>query len=177
MRANVHFLTFSQSKTVICFILLVLQILSLSLKLNICIHKNIQCTFLVIYYLWYDASSLASFLVLGAGGGGQDPKCSGKKYIYLYCASERSERTPKKHIFSWLKIHLHSHIQCSILSLLIVWHYKQYYTDKTLTLRKIYEYASELRKFSHFHILNLLFPSIFCWYFVSSETHSFSGLQ
>ena len=32
----------------------------------------------------------------------------------------------------------------------------------TITLRKIYEYASELRKFSHFHILKLLFPSIFC---------------
>ena len=25
--------------------------------------------------------------------------------------------------------------------------------------------ASELRKFSHFHMLKLLFPSIFCWYF------------
>ena len=25
--------------------------------------------------------------------------------------------------------------------------------------------ASELRKFSHFHMLRLLFPSIFCWYF------------
>ena len=73
MRANLHFLTFSQSKTVISFIiLLVLQILSLSLKLNICIHKNNQCTFVVIYYLLYDASSVASFLVLGAGG--QDPE-------------------------------------------------------------------------------------------------------
>ena len=49
---NLNFLTFSQSKTVISFIiLLVLQILSLSLKLNICIHKNNQFTFLVIYHL------------------------------------------------------------------------------------------------------------------------------
>ena len=93
MRANLNFLTFSQSKTVISFIiLLVLQILSLSLKLNICIHKNNHCTFLVIYHLWYDASSVASFLVLGAGGGARTPKCTGKKYMYLYWASERSER-------------------------------------------------------------------------------------
>ena len=36
---------------------------------------------------------------------------------------------------------------------------------KNYSLRKkIYVYASELRKFSHFHILKLLFPSIFCWY-------------
>ena len=35
--------------------------------------------------------------------------------------------------------------------------------------------ASELRNFSHFHILNLLFPSIFCWYFryFVSETFNF----
>ena len=57
--------------------------------------------------------------------------------------------------------------------------YTRHYTDKTLKLREIYEYASELRKFSHFHILKLLFPSIFCCYFryFVSETHSFSGLQ
>ena len=36
-------------------------------------------------------------------------------------------------------------------------------------------YASELRKCSHFHILKLLFPSIFCWYFryFVSETFNF----
>ena len=45
--------------------------------------------------------------------------------------------------------------------------YKRQYTDKTLTLRKcMYMYmrasgASELRKFWHFRILKLLFPSIF----------------
>ena len=40
-------------------------------------------------------------------------------------------------------------------------------------------YASELRKFSHFHILKLLFPSIFCWYFryFVSETYSISGVN
>ena len=43
----------------------------------------------------------------------------------------------------------------------------------------LYVYASELRKFSHYHILKLLFPSIFCWYFryFVSETYIFSGLQ
>ena len=39
--------------------------------------------------------------------------------------------------------------------------------------------ASELRTFSHFHILKLLFPSIFCWYFryTLSEIYTFSGLK
>ena len=43
------------------------------------------------------------------------------------------------------------------------------YTDKTLQLFFlniwICEWASELRNMSHFHILKLLFPSIFCWHF------------
>ena len=47
--------------------------------------------------------------------------------------------------------------------------YKRQYTDKTLTMRKsVYMRASggsELRKFSYFHILKLIFLSIFCWYF------------
>ena len=53
-------------------------------------------------------SSVASFLVLG-GGGGKTPKCTDKIYMYLYCASERSERAPQKHIFSGIKIHLHTY--------------------------------------------------------------------
>ena len=66
--------------------------------------------------------------------------------------------------------------------------YKRQYNDKTLyiTLRKIYEYmrasgANELRKCSHFHILKLLFPLIFCWYYLIlvSEIYMyiFSGLK
>ena len=58
-----------------------------------------------------------------------------------------------------------------------------YRADKTLTL-KMYVYmrasgASELRKFSHFHILKVLFPSIFCWYFryFVSETYLISGVN
>ena len=42
-------------------------------------------------------SSVASFLVLG--GGARPRKCTDKKYN-LYCASERRERAPKKHIFT-----------------------------------------------------------------------------
>ena len=34
--------------------------------------------------------------------------------------------------------------------------------------------ASELRKFSHFHMLKLLFPSIFCWYFRYFVSEKFS---
>ena len=59
--------------------------------------------------------------------------------------------------------------QCSFLSLLMVWHYKRQYADKTLTWRKSMHMrvsgASELRKFLHFHNQKLLFLSIFCWYF------------
>ena len=61
--------------------------------------------------------------------------------------------------------------------------YKRQYTDKTLTLRKCMYLrasgASELRKFPHFHIFKLLFPSIFCWYcrYFVSETYLFSGVN
>ena len=47
-------------------------------------------------------------------------------------------------------------------------------------IEKIYEYASERTwKILHFHILKLLFFSIFCWYFwyFISETYIFSGLK
>ena len=92
MRANLNFLTFSQSKTVISFIiLLVLQILSLSLKLNICIHKKQSLHFPCnMYHLWYDASSVASFLVLGAGGG-QDSEMY-RQNIYVLILRERAKR-------------------------------------------------------------------------------------
>ena len=95
MRANLNFLTFSQSKTVISFIiLLVLQILSLSLKLNICIHKKQSLHFPCnMYHLWYDASSVASFLVLGAGGGARPRNVPAKNICtYIARASEASER-------------------------------------------------------------------------------------
>ena len=98
-------------------------------------------------------TSVASFLVLG-GGGARPPNVPTK--MYIYCASERSERAPQKHIFSGLKIHLPTYIQSMHFPLLMVWRYKRYYTDKTLKLRKKSmsmnmraSGASELRKFSH----------------------------
>ena len=52
----------------------------------------------------------------------------------------------------------------------MVLYIKRQYDDKTLTLRKCMYMrasgASELRKFLHFHILKLLFLSIFCLYFI-----------
>ena len=74
------------------------------------------------------------------------------------------ERAPQKHIFSGLQIHLHiQSMQFPVITYGMA--LCRQYNDKILTLRKIYEYASELRKFSHFYILKLLFPFIFCWYF------------
>ena len=54
------------------------------------------------------------------------------------------ERAPQKHIFSGLK-YICIHIQSMQFPLITsgIWRYKRHYTDKTLTLRKIYEYASE----------------------------------
>ena len=78
----------------------------------------------------------------------------------------RSERAPQKHIFSGLKIHLY--IQLMQFPYITYGMALYRHNDKILTLRKIYEYASERalnRKFSHFHILKLLFPFIFFWYF------------
>ena len=43
-----------------------------------------------MYHLWYDASSVASFLVLGAGGG-QDPEMYRQK-IYVLILRERAKR-------------------------------------------------------------------------------------
>ena len=46
-------------------------------------------------------------------------------------------------------------------------------------LEKHLHLADKLIKFLHFHILKLLFPSIFSWYFryFVSETYIFSGLK
>ena len=75
-----------------------------------------------------------------------------------------------------VKIYLHTYAINACMQfpfiILMEWCYKRQYTDKTL-----FEYARELRKWcSHFHILKLLYPSIFCWYFiyfVSETYHSF----
>ena len=55
--------------------------------------------------------------------------------------------------------------------------YKRQYTDKHVTLSKCMcmraSGASELRKFWHFHILKLLFLSIFCWYIENKSWFNF----
>ena len=115
-------------------------------------------------------TSVASFLVWG----GQDPQMYRQK-VFIYCASERSERAPQKHIFSGLKIHLPTYIQSMHFPLLMVWRYKRYYTDKTLKLRKkSMIMRASLENASHFHMLKLLFPSIFCWYFRYFVSETFS---
>ena len=67
----------------------------------------------------------------------------------------------------------------------MVWRYKRQYWTKHWHWENLWinyaseRGASELGNFSHFHILKLLFPSIFYWYFwyFISETHIFSGLK
>ena len=115
-------------------------------------------------------TSVASFLVLG---GARPPIVPTKKFTYTARASEASERL--RNIYFQDSKYICLHIQSMHFPLLMVWRYKPYYTDKTLKLRKtIYEYASELRKFSHFHMLKLLFPSIFSWYFRYFVSETFS---
>ena len=76
----------------------------------------------------------------------------------------------QKHTFSGLKLHLHTYTNTiNAVSLYYLWYgaiYTRQYTDQNTYVEKnLYNYASELRKCSHFHILKLLFLSIFCWYF------------
>ena len=40
-------------------------------------------------------------------------------------------------------------------------------------IEQMYVYASELRNFWHFHILKLLFLSIFCWYIENKSWFNF----
>ena len=86
--------------------------------------------------LWYHGptSRVASFLVLGGGGGGKTPKCTDKKkYMYLYCASERL-----KNIHFQDSKYMHT---CTInaVSFNYLWYgaiYERHYTDKTLIFRR-----------------------------------------
>ena len=92
-----------------------------------------------------------------------------------------SDTLSQKHIyFQVSNYNLHdTYHQCSSLLLLIygmaLYIQTTVYRQNT-DIEKIYEYA---RKKLHFHILKLLFPSIFCWYFwyFISETYIFSGLK
>ena len=97
-------------------------------------------------------SSVASFLVLGGGGGGggKHPKCTDRRKKNLVHVTYMRERAPQKHIG------LYFHIWCGTINDSI---------GQKTNIEKIYAYASELGKISHFYILKLLFPSTFCWYF------------
>ena len=115
-------------------------------------------------------SSVASFLV--RRGGGQAPQMYRQKKICNLYARGSASKTYIFQVSKYICIHT-----INAVPFYYLWHGAIIMT-KQYSLRKIYEYASELRKFSHFHILKLLFPSIFCWYliwyFVSEK---FSGLK
>ena len=91
-------------------------------------------------------SSVASFLVLGGGGGGQDPEMYRQKiYVLILRASERL-RNIHFQDSKYICLHIQS-MQFPLITYGRLWRYK-HYTDKTLTLRKIFDMrASELRKF------------------------------
>ena len=108
------------------------------------------------------------------GGGGQAPKCTDikKNHIHVTYMHERAKRASASETYRPLFSHM-------------IWRYKRQYRIKHWHWENLWiNYASErgpseLGNFSHFHILKLLFPSIFCWYFwyFISKTHIFSGLK
>ena len=95
-----------------------------------------------------------------------------KCYFLHYSVGTSDTSSQKTYIFSGLKLHLHTYtiwMQFLVITYSKGIIYKRQYTDKTLTSRNAMYMrasgASELRKFSHFYILKLLFLSIFCRYF------------
>ena len=93
-----------------------------------------------------------------------------------------------RNIFSGLKLksawYLISSMQFPVITYGMALYIQKTVYRQNNNIEKIYEYASERRtselwKCLHFHILKLLFPSIFCWYFwyFISETYIFSGLK
>ena len=131
--------------------------------------------------LWHVDSSVAIFLVWGGGGGSARPPNVPTKIIYVLIFRERA---PQKHIFSGLKIHLHtmSYTINAVSSFNYLWYgaiYTTLYWQDTKSKRNVWiceraERAS-LNFVWHFHNLKLLFPSSFCWYFryFLSETFIF----
>ena len=71
----------------------------------------------------------------------------------------------------------------NIFPLSLVWYYITTVYRQSTSIEKMYmcdrEERASLDFFSHFHILKLLFPSIFCWYFryFVSETYLFYFIQ
>ena len=107
-------------------------------------------------------------------GGGASPQMyrHKKKHIHVTYMHERVKRASASETYRPLFSHM-------------VWRYKRQYRTKHWHWENLWinyaseRGASERGNFSHFHILKLLFPSIFCWYFwyFISETHIFSGLK
>ena len=60
-------------------------------------------------------------------------------YLSFICTSERSERAPQKYMYFQISKYICIHIQ----SMQWFGTLNDSMTDKTLTLREIYEYASE----------------------------------
>ena len=116
------------------------------------------------------------------GGGGQAPKCTDikkKNHIHVTYMHERVKRASASETYALQKHNYQKHKYRPLFSHK-VWRYKhdkrQYWTKHWHWGNLNYASergASELGIFSHFHILKLLFPSIFCWYFwyFISETH------
>ena len=105
-------------------------------------------------------TSVASFLVLGGGGGARPQTVSTEKSNLYARASERASET---YIFRT------PNTSARTINAVLFYYYGmalyRQYNDEILTLSMRASGASELRKFKHFHILKLLFPFIFCWYF------------
>ena len=120
----------------------------------------------------YTHSSVARFLVWGGGEPPNIPTATEKKNKYIglheiYIIMKTSEIY--RHIFSGLKINLHT-VPLFLLTYGMGGGYVLTISGQNTNIENIYEYASErgaseLGKLLHFHILKLLFPSIFCWYF------------
>ena len=89
-----------------------------------------------------------------------------KNHIRVTYMHERAKRASASETYRPLFSHM-------------AWRYKRQYRTKDWHWENLWiNYASERGNFSNFHILKLLFPSIFCWYFwyFISETHIFSQI-
>ena len=104
--------------------------------------------------------SVASFLVLG-GGGGKTPKFTERKQNNVYEYAPASERLRNIYIFRSHNTSVYIYNQCSSLLLLVVWRYKQQHTNKTLTLRKSMYMRASLEHFRIFTFYNFYFLQYF----------------
>ena len=98
----------------------------------------------------YTVSSVAQLFGIGGGGGSSPPNVpTTTTKVHVTYMRERAKRASSSEIyrpiFSGLKIHLHTYTTNAV-PFCYLWYGAMKMTtvsDKTLTLRKIYEYASE----------------------------------